>query len=144
MYFVLNSAGFIAGVTNPRFEDLRCWDVLCNVETGKITVHRDIQLPQRSQVFKGLSSSGATMSDSRPDVGASDNLDDLGRQEAGISRAKGSSLSRFGRGQSFGLVGESSRPLLIVPEARSDAEDLLCIEEVRQIASCSRSIPISD
>lgn len=31
--------GFVAGVTNPRFEELPAtWDVLCNVETGKVTV----------------------------------------------------------------------------------------------------------
>ncbi|CAO1612702.1 unnamed protein product [Parajaminaea phylloscopi] len=35
--------GFIAGVTNPRFEELKCWDVLCNVETGKITVSKLIE-----------------------------------------------------------------------------------------------------
>ncbi|KAG8907144.1 hypothetical protein FRB99_005252 [Tulasnella sp. 403] len=34
--------GFIAGVTNPIYESLPIWDVLCNIETGKITVHRDI------------------------------------------------------------------------------------------------------
>ena len=31
------SPGFIAGVTNPRYEDMeRWWDVLCNVATGTI------------------------------------------------------------------------------------------------------------
>lgn len=35
--------GYIAGVTNPRFEDLHAmWDVLCNLETGKITVSKSI------------------------------------------------------------------------------------------------------
>ncbi|EST05000.2 Arf3-interacting protein 1, N-terminal domain protein [Kalmanozyma brasiliensis GHG001] len=34
--------GYIAGVTNPRFEDLRAWDVLLNVETGRIQVAKDI------------------------------------------------------------------------------------------------------
>ncbi|KAJ9120179.1 hypothetical protein QFC22_003078 [Naganishia vaughanmartiniae] len=33
--------GYIAGVINPRFEDLQhTWDILCNIETGKITVSR--------------------------------------------------------------------------------------------------------
>jgi hypothetical protein len=33
--------GYIAGVTNPRFEDLpHTWDLLCNLETGKITVSK--------------------------------------------------------------------------------------------------------
>ncbi|KAK0522061.1 hypothetical protein OC834_006426 [Tilletia horrida] len=35
--------GYIAGVTNPRFEDLPAWDVICNIETGKITVSKDIE-----------------------------------------------------------------------------------------------------
>lgn len=35
--------GFVAGVTNPRFEDLHSrWDVFCNIETGKITISKDI------------------------------------------------------------------------------------------------------
>ncbi|CED83201.1 Arf3-interacting protein 1, N-terminal domain [Phaffia rhodozyma] len=36
--------GFIAGVTNPRFEDLHSrWDILCNIDTGRITVSKDIK-----------------------------------------------------------------------------------------------------
>ncbi|SJX63499.1 uncharacterized protein SRS1_14255 [Sporisorium reilianum f. sp. reilianum] len=34
--------GYIAGVTNPRFEDLHAWDLLLNVETGRIQVAKDI------------------------------------------------------------------------------------------------------
>ncbi|WWC88583.1 uncharacterized protein L201_003495 [Kwoniella dendrophila CBS 6074] len=37
-------SGFIAGVTNPRFEELpQTWDILCNLETGKITVSKNLQ-----------------------------------------------------------------------------------------------------
>jgi hypothetical protein len=33
--------GYIAGVTNPRFEDLyQTWDVLFNLETGKVTISK--------------------------------------------------------------------------------------------------------
>ncbi|CAD6891174.1 unnamed protein product, partial [Tilletia caries] len=35
--------GYIAGVTNPRFEDLPAWDVICNIETGRITISKDIE-----------------------------------------------------------------------------------------------------
>ncbi|KAI8583546.1 hypothetical protein K450DRAFT_182945 [Umbelopsis ramanniana AG] len=36
--------GFIAGVTNPTFEDHPSWwDVMCNISTGKITVSKEIQ-----------------------------------------------------------------------------------------------------
>lgn len=35
--------GYIAGVTNPRFEDLpHTWDLLCNLETGRITVSKGL------------------------------------------------------------------------------------------------------
>lgn len=35
--------GYIAGVTNPRFEDLQnTWDILCNLETGRITISKDM------------------------------------------------------------------------------------------------------
>ncbi|KAG8922709.1 hypothetical protein FRC01_013697 [Tulasnella sp. 417] len=34
--------GYIAGVTNPIYESLPIWDVLCHIDTGKITVHKDI------------------------------------------------------------------------------------------------------
>ncbi|KAF8586594.1 spindle pole body interacting protein [Ramaria rubella] len=34
---------FIAGVTNPIFESMPIWDVLCNIETGKISVNKDIR-----------------------------------------------------------------------------------------------------
>jgi len=38
--------GFIAGVTNRIFEDHSTWwDVLCNIDTGKITVSKDIAVP---------------------------------------------------------------------------------------------------
>ena len=37
-------SGFVAGVTNPRFEELpMTWDVLCNVETGKVTVSKELR-----------------------------------------------------------------------------------------------------
>ncbi|KAF9433696.1 hypothetical protein BGZ76_009100 [Entomortierella beljakovae] len=40
---LLTCNGFIAGVTNQLFEDRTAWwDVLCNIDTGKITVSKDI------------------------------------------------------------------------------------------------------
>jgi hypothetical protein len=37
-------SGFVAGVTNPRFEELAStWDVLCNLETGRVTVSKDVK-----------------------------------------------------------------------------------------------------
>ncbi|OAV92008.1 hypothetical protein PTTG_03586 [Puccinia triticina 1-1 BBBD Race 1] len=41
--------GYIAGVTNPIFElHTDAWDVFCNIETGKITVSKDIAIPLHS------------------------------------------------------------------------------------------------
>ena len=37
--------GYIAGVINPRFEDLpRTWDILCNTETGQITISKHLEV----------------------------------------------------------------------------------------------------
>ncbi|CAO3596017.1 unnamed protein product [Absidia cylindrospora] len=42
---LLKCPGFIAGVTNPTYEEHTAWwDVLCNIDTGKITVSKDIQV----------------------------------------------------------------------------------------------------
>lgn len=41
---LLRRPGFIAGVCNPAFADRPSWwDVLCNIETGKIVVSKDIR-----------------------------------------------------------------------------------------------------
>lgn len=43
--------GYIAGVTNPVFElHSEAWDILCNIETGKITISKDIVFPATSPV----------------------------------------------------------------------------------------------
>jgi hypothetical protein len=37
--------GFVAGVCNPRFEELpHTWDVLCNLETGKVVVSKELRV----------------------------------------------------------------------------------------------------
>ncbi|KAL1918084.1 uncharacterized protein VTP21DRAFT_3350 [Calcarisporiella thermophila] len=49
---LLKCPGFIAGVTNPTFEDHPSWwDVLCNINTGKILISKDIEMP--SQTSRG-------------------------------------------------------------------------------------------
>ena len=61
--------GYIAGVSNPRFEDLTStWDVLCNIETGRIHISKDIQQASSSYPASSnastlsFSTSGATHS----------------------------------------------------------------------------------
>ncbi|GAA5830718.1 hypothetical protein JCM11251_001053 [Rhodosporidiobolus azoricus] len=55
-----NVPGFIAGVCNPAFLDRPSWwDVLCNLETGKIIVSKDLKppppAPASSSTFSSLS-----------------------------------------------------------------------------------------
>ncbi|WWD18448.1 hypothetical protein CI109_102900 [Kwoniella shandongensis] len=50
-------SGFVAGVTNPRFEELpMTWDVLCNLETGKVTVSKDLKPGAVGSMKSGRSS----------------------------------------------------------------------------------------
>jgi len=40
-----HSKGYVAGVTNPLFEQRsQWWDVLCNVQTGEVTVAPEFQV----------------------------------------------------------------------------------------------------
>ena len=49
--FLAIRPGFIAGATNPIFEQALCWDILCNIETAKITVNKNIAVPQTPLMF---------------------------------------------------------------------------------------------
>ncbi|GAA5997729.1 AFI1/MesA family protein [Rhodotorula paludigena] len=52
-----NVDGYIAGVCNPAFADRPSWwDVLCNLETGRITVSKELKLP--SSPSAGTASTG--------------------------------------------------------------------------------------
>ncbi|KAM0787441.1 hypothetical protein ACM66B_003521 [Microbotryomycetes sp. NB124-2] len=57
-------SGFIAGVCNPAFADRPSWwDVLCNIETGKVVVSKDIQpASPLSRQFAKMTSSGGVES----------------------------------------------------------------------------------
>lgn len=51
-------SGFVAGVCNPRFEELpTTWDVLCNLETGKVTVSKELKSGTASRGDSGSESS---------------------------------------------------------------------------------------
>lgn len=49
--------GYIAGVTNPRFEDLHAWDLLLNIENGKMTIAKDMEpvAPMRTNTRPNMS-----------------------------------------------------------------------------------------
>lgn len=50
-------SGYVAGVTNPRFGDLTStWDVLCDAETGKVTVSKDLRNGSMGTLKSGRSS----------------------------------------------------------------------------------------
>ncbi|WRT67755.1 uncharacterized protein IL334_004727 [Kwoniella shivajii] len=50
-------SGFVAGVTNPRFEELpTTWDILCNLETGRVTVSKNLQSTNVGSIRSGRSS----------------------------------------------------------------------------------------
>ncbi|PWN32171.1 spindle pole body interacting protein [Meira miltonrushii] len=118
--------GYIAGVTNPRFEDLRAWDVLCNVENGKITIHKSIEpappirpTAQPSETFTSASfSSGIgpdgeirlTMAPSEPDVPPGSGS---GQHH---EKTKGGGRERSGTSAAF--------------ESRQDAPDNIFMDEV--------------
>ena len=55
--------GYIAGVCNPKFADKPSWwDVLCNMETGKIIVSKDIEPAPPSGGGSGFSHPPRTFS----------------------------------------------------------------------------------
>ncbi|GAA6027633.1 hypothetical protein JCM8097_007956 [Rhodosporidiobolus ruineniae] len=60
-----NIDGYIAGVCNPAFADRPSWwDVLCNIETGKITVSKDLRsapAPSAGSTLTGAGSGRGTI-----------------------------------------------------------------------------------
>ncbi|KAK9370501.1 docking domain of Afi1 for Arf3 in vesicle trafficking-domain-containing protein [Lipomyces kononenkoae] len=63
--------GYIAGVTNPAFENHPSWwDVLCNIETGEVRISKSIKQPERSGGASSLSGTSAPAGggSSLPDV----------------------------------------------------------------------------
>jgi hypothetical protein len=68
-------SGFIAGVTNPRFVDLPCWDVLCDIETGRITVNKNLGGGLGGAIAQAGTSEaslGSTVRNDAPEKGKSD------------------------------------------------------------------------
>lgn len=57
MYSMCPSPAYIAGVTNPIFESSGTWDLLCDVGSGRVVVHKDIHLnypPNQYQPTSGF------------------------------------------------------------------------------------------
>lgn len=96
----LNPSGpaYIAGVTNPRFEYLTSrWDVLCNIETGKISLSKDTRppSPRHARPFSPTPSSNAALSLDPPSVPSSAVSGQMpfGRHGDGLASSLGASTS---------------------------------------------------
>jgi hypothetical protein len=103
--------GYVAGVLNPIFESLPVWDVLCNIDTNTITIHKDIAAPAPAPslfpVPPTLSNVGSKSN------GSSAYEDELGRV---VSSS-----------QQVNATSPASRPDMIV---RQDSYDVLFMEDV--------------
>lgn len=146
--------GYIAGVTNPRFEDLHAWDLLLNVETGRIQVAKDIPAaaPPASapaqgisraatfsrdggsttphNTFGSLSSASANEFKSTPDS----ELAQFGALPANSAGAAGSSISSVGmsnKSSSIGGVTARDRSNIAQYDPRSDTSNSVFMEELQ-------------
>ncbi|KAK9329147.1 docking domain of Afi1 for Arf3 in vesicle trafficking-domain-containing protein [Lipomyces starkeyi] len=83
---LIHVPGYIAGVTNPAFENHPSWwDILCNIETGEVRISKFIKQPERL-------SHGVPLSVSRSAVAGLGNLPDA----SFIEDIKPMVLNRYG------------------------------------------------
>jgi hypothetical protein len=84
--------GYIAGVSNPRFEDLTStWDVLCNIETGRIYISKDIQqTPSSSIPYFAPSTNASQLSLSASSVTTQSSVPPVPSLPANIKNSSGS------------------------------------------------------
>ncbi|KIS68689.1 uncharacterized protein UMAG_03261 [Mycosarcoma maydis] len=142
--------GYIAGVTNPRFEDLHAWDLLLNVETGRMQVAKDItpavpqangpsQLLMRSSTLPrdgaGVSSSntfGSLSSANSHDLKASSDAE-LAQFGALPTTSTGaiSNTSVSGKSSSMGGSATRDRSNTSQYDSRSDPGNALFMEELQ-------------
>jgi hypothetical protein len=106
-----DTPGYIAGVINPRFEDLQhTWDILCNTETGKITVSKYLVSDSRSSDGPSRALSPSTSIFSREDSVVNDapplSADGLGNQRDAIMTKGESADSQFMNEVSYRIPGK--------------------------------------
>ncbi|KAJ1018902.1 hypothetical protein NDA16_004705 [Ustilago loliicola] len=143
--------GYIAGVTNPRFEDLHAWDLLLNVETGRIQVAKDIapaapptsgpsQSLLRSVTMPREGAGGVTSSNTFGSVSSATSHDlksaadsELAQFGALPTNASGSvsSLSMPSKGSSLGGASTRDRANTTQQDARGDPSNTLFMEELQ-------------
>jgi hypothetical protein len=103
--------GFIAGVTNPIFEQAGVWDVLCNIDTGKITVNKEVPWPQAPITFPSPPTATTRNGSAKMEGGALMSPDDESMRQGGPPGRKDSDFV-----------------------AKSDNGDNVFMEEVRLLA----------
>lgn len=117
----LGTGGWVAGVTNPRFEDLTSrWDVLCNIDSGRITVSKECRGERDGRVMDEGKASDVSLARSH----GPDELGEFGSLDASV----GSSTARGknGRSDSVGTTGKSGTGAGVGGD-----QDALFMEEVR-------------
>lgn len=118
-----NSPGFVAGVCNPAFADRPSWwDVLCNVETGKISVSKDLKplpAPAAAQTISLRASRRNVPGSNR----AADGADEMGAMGYGDAKAEATDVAfmqevisvPFSRTSDSGLLLTACHPTGIDP-----------------------------
>lgn len=115
--------GYIAGVANPRFEAFtQSWDVFCNIDTGKITVSKDLKIPNGVVIAPNIIGSPTEEVPQSPIVGSEDS-DSL--------KSPSSTGPSVGIGMGY--------PAALKDKELRDSVDVLFMDEVRDqdnVASC--------
>jgi hypothetical protein len=125
--------GFIAGVTNPRFEELPSrWDVLCNMETGKVTVSKEIGKTETMSMH----SSNQSMSSLAHSISGTKTEDDATSTSHGTSAAPNS--AKDSRGDFKGETSDS----IFMDDVSTGVDCRLLQSILMMSSSCTRSWPL--
>ncbi|KAI9629491.1 hypothetical protein KEM48_012960 [Puccinia striiformis f. sp. tritici PST-130] len=126
--------GYIAGVTNPIFElHTDAWDVFCNIETGKITVSKDITIP--------LSNSSRPFSPAPPERSTTELTTASGAVLGGLP-SLGSGISSNGYMKDDNNLLKSSSNPISKSDTAKDSLDNLLMEDILQAIQAHFGEPI--
>ena len=98
----LGTGGWVAGVTNPRFEDLSSrWDVLCNIDSGRIIVSKECRGERDTRGVDEGKASDVSLARSH----GTDELGEFGGLD--VSAGSGTARGKNSRSDSVGTTGKS-------------------------------------